>query len=119
MDDPSLSEHEQRILEEIERNLAQEDPDFVRHVSEAGPSRNTARLARLGVLGLLVGFALLLGYRTHLALGILGFLVMLASAVAIGTSMRSVADSGRGPGSALRDVWKRAEGRMRPRRKDG
>ena len=36
-DEPSLSDHEQRILAEIERNLAQEDPDFVRNVSEVRP----------------------------------------------------------------------------------
>jgi hypothetical protein len=118
MDDPSLSEHEQRILEEIERNLAAEDPDFVRHVREARPSRDAVRLLRFGILGLLVGLGLLLGYTTHLALGIVGFLVMLAGAVGIGTAVRSLASSGRSPGSVLRDALKRAEGRMRTRRRD-
>lgn len=118
MDESSLSEHEQRILQEIERNLAEEDPDFVRHVSDTGPPRNAVRMLRFSILGLVVGFGLLLGYQTHLVLGVGGFLVMLASAVGIGTSVRHLSAAGRTPGAALGRVWKRAEGRVRRPRRD-
>lgn len=114
-DEPSLSDHEQRILDEIARNLAAEDPDFVRHVSEARPTRDANRILRVCILGLLVGFGLLLANSVHLVLGVLGFLVMLASAFGIATSVRGLATSGTG---ALRDAWKRAEHRMRSRRRD-
>lgn len=118
MDDASLSEHEQRILQEIERNLAEEDPDFVRQVSEVRPPKDAVKLLRVGILGLILGFGLLLGYTTHVALGALGFLIMLAGAVAVGTGLRGVASGGRTPGSAFRTAIRRAEGRMRPRRRD-
>ncbi len=118
MDEPSLSEHEQRILQEIERNLAAEDPDFVRQVREVTPSRNAVRILRLGILGLVVGLALLLGYTWHVALGLVGFLVVIAGAVAIGTSVRQLSQSGRSPGTAFRSAWDRAQGKMRRRGED-
>lgn len=117
-DEPSLSEHEQRILAEIERNLAAEDPDFVRHVSEARGSKDASRILRLSILGLIVGLALLLLYTTSLALGVVGFLAMLASVVGLVTSARSLAAVGRSPSTMLRDAWRRAEDRMRSRRRE-
>lgn len=119
MDESSLSEREQRILEEIERNLAAEDPDFVKRAGDASPPKDAVRFLRLGIVGLIVGFALLLGYTTHLAFGLLGFLVMLGGAVGVGTSLRRLSAAGRTPGAAFRRVLKRAEGKMRPRRQGG
>lgn len=118
MDESSLSEHEQRILQEIEQQLAAEDPDFVRNVREVGPPKEVVRMLRLGILGLVVGLGLLLGYTASIALGIGGFLVMLAGAVAIGTSVRRLANAGRSPGAAFRKLLKRAEGRVRRPRGD-
>jgi hypothetical protein len=117
-DEPSLSEHEQRILAEIERNLQAEDPEFVRQVSEAKhpANKSSARLFQLSLFGLLIGMALLGGYFTNLGVGVLGFLVMLASVVGIVTSLRNLAAVGRSPSSALRDAFRRAEERMRTRR---
>lgn len=117
-DEPSLSDHEQRILAEIERNLAADDPDFVRQVSEARPTKDSARLLRLSILGLVVGLALLFGYLTSWVLGVIGFLVMLGSVVGIVTSVRNLASAGRSPSGVLRDAWRRAEERMRSRRRD-
>ncbi|MGH2759749.1 MAG: DUF3040 domain-containing protein [Actinomycetota bacterium] len=117
-DEPSLSEHEQRILAEIEKNLKAEDPDFVRHVSEARPTTNASRILRLSILGFVVGLALLLGYTTNLVLGVVGFLVMLASIVGVVSSARTLAAVGRSPSTMFRDAWRRAEDRMRSRRRD-
>lgn len=117
-DEPSLSEHERRILAEIERNLTAEDPDFVRQVSEARPAKDATRILRLGVLGVLLGLALLLFNTTSVALGVLGFLLMLASVVGIVTSIRHLSSVGRSPSSAFRDAWRRAEERMRSRRRE-
>jgi hypothetical protein len=115
-DEPSLSDHEQRILAEIERNLAQEDPDFVRNVSAVRPKRDTSKLLRLSILGLIVGLGLLLGYAFNLVLGVLGFLVMLASIVGIVSSVRNMSSVGRSSNSVFRDALRRAEERMRPKR---
>lgn len=118
MDDASLSEHEQRILDEIERNLVAEDSDFVRRVREATPRRDTLRMLRLSILGLVVGLGLLLGYTSNIALGIAGFLVMLASVVGVGTSIRHLrGHGGRAPGDYLRDVWRRTNSKINERRR--
>lgn len=78
-----LSEEELRLLEQMERALAAEDPKFVSTI-QGHTLERTARI-RAVVAGVvfLGGVALLLGgamaQRTWL--GILGFVVMLASAV--------------------------------------
>jgi hypothetical protein len=117
-DEPSLSDHEQRILDEIERNLAAEDPDFVRHVSQTRHGRDAARVLRLCILGLVVGLGLLVLNYVSLAFGVVGFLVMLASAFGIATSVRELTSHGRSPSSVLRGALKRAENKMRSRRRD-
>jgi len=114
-DEPSLSDHEQRILDEIERNLAADDPDFVRHVSQARPARDARRIRGICILGLLVGLGLLLFNNVSVLLGIIGFLVMLGSAFGIATSFR---ETTRSPSSVIRGALKRAEDRMRSRRRD-
>ena len=115
-DEPSLSDHEQRILAEIERNLKAEDPDFVRQVSEARPTKDATRLLRLSIFGLILGIALLIGYVVRFQLGIIGFIVMVLAVVGIVTSVRSLASGGNSPGSLFRDMFRRAEERMRTRR---
>ncbi|MEX2394107.1 MAG: DUF3040 domain-containing protein [Actinomycetota bacterium] len=118
-DEPSLSEHEQRILAEIERNLTAEDPDFVRNVSEPRPTVHSSKLLRISILGCVIGLLLLFGYLRSELLGIAGFLIMLAGIAGIVTSIRGLpSGGGRSPSSALRDVLRRAEDKMRPRRRD-
>ena len=48
-----LNDHEQRILEEIERRLAEEDPGFVEQVGRTDLYSHLARRSRLATLGLL------------------------------------------------------------------
>jgi len=114
-DEPSLSDHEQRILDEIEKNLAADDPDFVRHVSEARPAHDARRLRIVCGIGLVVGLVLLLANNVSVLLGIVGFLVMLGSAFGIASSFRELSSS---PSSVIRGALKRAEHRMRSRRRD-
>ena len=83
-----LSEHEQRLLEQIEQSLYAEDPKFARAVR--GKNLHSLKRARLlrSIVGLVLGVALLLaGVITMTAhpslgigLGVGGFLVMVASA---------------------------------------
>ena len=116
MDESSLSERALKILAEIERSLAAEDPGIERRLNSTGRPSNDSRLLKLGVLGFLAGLALLLGFATHLGFGVAGFLDMLASAFAIGTSLKRIASDANAPGGALRKALRRAEDRMRPPR---
>jgi UPF0716 family protein affecting phage T7 exclusion len=74
-----LSEQEQRLLEEMERNLYQNDADFVATVSQRRGKPNYTIVA-VGVLVVLAGIAVLIGgVMSRLAfVGILGFIVMFA-----------------------------------------
>jgi hypothetical protein len=91
-----LSEQEQRLLEEMERNLYKNDADFVATVGGAGRGRPNYRsivlgilLAVAGVAGLIAGVALQL-----LIVGVLGFALMFAGVlIAITPSKRASAAS--------------------------
>jgi hypothetical protein len=74
-----LSEHEQRLLEEMERNLYHNDGDFVATVG-GHRGRPAYRSIVLGILITVVGIVcLIVGVLLQVALvGILGFVVMLA-----------------------------------------
>lgn len=113
MDDASLSEHEQRVLAEIERQLLAEDPEYSRRLREATPRRDSIRLLRLSILGMLTGLGLLLAFTVQVVFGVLGFLLMVASGVGIAVSVRNLAAAGRPPGSAFLDALKRAESKIR------
>lgn len=99
-----LSEHEERILAEIERKLAEEDPRFVQRARKTSPSDVRTRRLRWSVVGFVVGFLLLLGLTFDLVLGLVGFGVMLVSLV-IGA--RAVAELGEEEGPALVDRFRR------------
>lgn len=76
-----LSEDEQRILQEIERNFYDSDPAFAREVSSATLTRNAARNLRWSVAGFVAGLVLLILLFTESVLfGFVGFAVMVASA---------------------------------------
>lgn len=85
-----LSEHEERILAEIERQLAAEDPRFVaraRKRKHRGRSSRTLRL-RLGVTLAVIGFLSLLGLVSHIAFGAVGMLLLLTGIVLGATALR-------------------------------
>ena len=78
-----LSEHEQRLLEQMERALYAEDPKFATSLRSANGVRASRGRAALGVLGVLVGLGLILAgvTTTVIALGVGGFALMLIGAV--------------------------------------
>lgn len=75
-----LSEHEQRLLEQMERALYAEDPKFATALRSPADRRGTRRRSALGVVIALVGAVALVGgvAASLVAVGVLGFLVMLA-----------------------------------------
>jgi predicted lipid-binding transport protein (Tim44 family) len=97
-----LSEHEQRLLEQMERALYAEDPKFASSLRSAGPRPGSRRKAAVGVLGGLVGVALLItGAATSIiAVGVAGFLVMLVGTFVVITTMRAAPAEEAAPGPA-------------------
>jgi hypothetical protein len=90
-----LSEEEQRILSEIEANLTATDPGLVQQVSETTLYRHAARAIKWAVVGFVAGLVLLLFTFTQvLALGVVGFLVMLACLLVIERNVRKIGRAG-------------------------
>ena len=78
-----LSEHEQRLLDQMEQALYAEDPKFATSLRSANGVRASRGRAALGVLGVLVGLGLILAgvSSTMIALGVGGFALMLIGAI--------------------------------------
>ena len=80
-----LSEHEQRLLEQMEQQLSVEDPKFANAMRGSAARVKARRRMFLGALGVLVGLGLVVlgvarGGAEGLVLGIAGFAVMVAGA---------------------------------------
>jgi hypothetical protein len=76
-----LSDHEQKLLEQMEQALYADDPKFASNLRTAGTGASRKRAA-LGVLAILAGLGLLvLGVATSPAIGVAGFTIMLIGAV--------------------------------------
>ena len=85
-----LSEQEQRLLDEMERNLYQNDADFVATVG-AGRGRTNYRGIIFGAILVVAGVGTLLaGVGTRLPIvGVLGFAIMFAGVIVALTPSRS------------------------------
>jgi hypothetical protein len=77
-----LSEHEQKILEEIERQLYEQDPKFARNVASKARKGHTARNLRRGIGLFLLGVVALFVWfgTTQILYGVAAFLLMLLGA---------------------------------------
>jgi hypothetical protein len=80
--DVPLSEHEQRLLEQIERALVDDDPKFASSVRSGDRRLKARRRLQLGALLVLLGLAVLVGgaVARSVPLGVLGFLVAFGGA---------------------------------------
>ena len=76
-----LSDHEQRLLDEIEQALYAEDPKFAASVRSARTRSRGRRSAMLCVLGVVAGLALVLvGLVANLVvLSVIGFVLLVGS----------------------------------------
>ena len=74
-----LSEHEQRLLDQIERALYAEDPKFASTVRSTDLRAVMRRRIRYSVLLFLVGVALMVFFVKNPAFGIAGFAVMVGA----------------------------------------
>jgi hypothetical protein len=92
-----LNEHEQRILEEIERQFYEEDPKLARTVAEASLGSRFQPRRRLAIAGFAVGLIVMLAsFTTSALIAAGGFVIMLASAGWFAMSLRWGSDGGSG-----------------------
>ena len=98
-DSVPLSEHEQRMLEQMERALYAEDPKFASALEGSGLRTYTRRRVYQAVAGFLVGIALLMAgmVAKQVWLSVVGFLVMLGCAVLAVTGWRKAPKPGEQP----------------------
>jgi hypothetical protein len=87
-----LSEHEQRLLEQMERALYAEDPKFASALRGADPRTHYRRRVVKASIGFVAGIALLMtGVITQLIpVSVIGFVLMLGSAFFALSSWRQI-----------------------------
>ena len=85
-----LSEHEQRLLEQMERALYAEDPKFASALEGTGLRAHTRRRLWQAVAGFLAGVALLMGglIAQLVWVSVVGFVVMVAFVVLAAANWR-------------------------------
>lgn len=85
-----LSEHEQRLLEQMERQLYADDPKLASTLRGSGRSLRSRHRLMLGILGVAGGMGLLVaGVASAWPLGVVGFLVMLGGGWLVSTGWQS------------------------------
>ena len=133
-----LSEHEQRLLEQMERALYAEDPKFATSLRSGSAARASRGRAAFGVLVLLGGVTLLMlgAILPLIPLGVAGFVVMIVGATLtyLGLRARPAAATAEGEAAPQADsgasaprrapkqssgFMDRLEDRWRKRRDDG
>lgn len=118
-----LSEREQRILEEIEKGLAKEDPSLAREIRRESPNMKDRRTVKAGAALFAVGFAILIAFfiTGHVLVGVAAFAAMVAGIVMAAGSLKGSVAPRRPPSPSLRDrlesSMKDAEERLKDRYK--
>jgi hypothetical protein len=97
-----LDDREQRILDEIERQFYQEDPDLAETVRKTSLEAVSRRNLKWAILGLIVGTGLMLGFFTSYTLvALVGFVVMVLCVAWIVAIVRRRTGAGLGAAGAL------------------
>jgi hypothetical protein len=114
-----LSDHEQRLLEQIEQALYAEDPKFAASVRSARARSTARRWIPLSALGVIGGLVLVLVALTQqvIALAPVGF-VMIVAACAYAASMLRHRTSGGTSHPDAPSVPKARQGGIRSRMED-
>lgn len=94
-----LSEHEQRILAELEESLIRHDPEFAERVRSDSLQRHASRRCKWAAAGIVVGAVIAVGlYSRSVLVGFLGVVLMFVCALTLEQNLRR---TGRGS-------WRRA-----------
>ena len=90
-----LSEDEQRILAEIEKNLHETDPRLAREVSETTIYRHALGSLKWSVLGFVLGVVIMVAtLQIHFLVAFGGVMLMLLSAVGFERNLRLMGRAG-------------------------
>ncbi|MCP3987743.1 MAG: DUF3040 domain-containing protein [Actinomycetia bacterium] len=90
-----LSEDEQRILAEIEKNLHESDPRLAKEVGETTVYRHALGSLKWSVLGFIIGVAVMVAtLQVHYLFAFCGFLLMLLSALGFERNLRMMGRAG-------------------------
>lgn len=120
-----LSEHEQRVLKEMEQALYRHDPRFASKVRDESVYRFAGRNLRWSIFGFAAGLAIMLAcFTTSVFLGFLGVLVMFACSISMAVNLKRMGKAGLDDlsrtaraddiGSALGSTRARIRRRFRP-----
>lgn len=117
-----LSDREQQILQDIERQLYDEDPKFAKGVAQKTLDTHTTKNTRLGLALFLAGFLTLFAFffKTNLFLGVAAFLLMVAGAtLAFQNIKKSTVDKVRESGerNPLSAIFGKVESRIKDARR--
>ncbi len=118
-----LSEDEERILKDIEREFYENDPAFAREVGETTLYRHAWRNIKLSLVGFVIGLgALVFALSVNYLFAFGGFLIMLACALVIERNARKMGRAGiesvtkrMRAGNGLREVLGSSSEKMRER----
>lgn len=116
--DKPLSPDEQRVLEEIERRLREEDPRLAQTVASTSLYSHVARRIRWGSLAFVAGFLMLMLFAVSVWVAVVGFGVMLASGLLVYQQVKrlgrdQIRDWGRRGGFSLTSLLARMTERFR------
>jgi hypothetical protein len=86
-----LSDHEQRILAELEESLSKADPRFAKSVRETTVYSHSGRRVWWGVVGFVAGLTILLTtFSSSVVVGLFGVVIMFVSAMVIERNARRI-----------------------------
>lgn len=90
-----LSEHEQRILAELEESLVRQDPEFAERVRSETVYRHAGRYCKWAAVTFVAGVAILVAfYSESVLVGLLGVAIMFASLVVFERNLRRMGKAG-------------------------
>jgi hypothetical protein len=90
-----LSDHEQRILAELEESLVRQDPEFAERVRSETVYRHAGRYCKWAAVTFVLGVVILvLFYSKSVIAGFVGVVIMFASAVWFERNLRRMGRAG-------------------------
>jgi hypothetical protein len=90
-----LSDHEQRILAELEESLVKQDPEFAERVRSETVYRHAGRYCKWAAVSFVLGVVILVAfYSKSVVAGFIGVVIMFASAVWFERNLRRMGRAG-------------------------